>query len=86
MWNSTFFNVQILDVFSLEREKIYKNVYRKTSHRQVYLIRILPSEKNANTTHYTNPQMKKKISLYIKTSFGLPDILQCHPHKIIIKK
>ena len=29
MWNSTFFNVQILDVFSLEREKIYKNVYRK---------------------------------------------------------
>ena len=65
MWNSTFFNVQILDVFSLEREKIYKNVYRKTSHRQVYLIRILPSEKNANTTHYTNPQMKKKKSLFI---------------------
>lgn len=29
MWNSMFFNVQILDVFSLEREKIYKNVLQK---------------------------------------------------------
>ena len=29
MWNSTFFNVQILDVFSLEREKICKNVLQK---------------------------------------------------------
>lgn len=47
---------------------------------------IFPSKKNANKTHFTNPQMKHKICLYNKTSFVHSDILQCPPRKLVIKK
>lgn len=65
MWNSTFFNVQILDVFSLEREKIYKNVLQKKPVTVKFIwLEFLPQRK-MQTRHTTLTHKWKKKSLFI---------------------